>query len=418
MAYVIIGNSAAGIAAAERIRRYDREKPVIIITDEQYSAYSRCLTSYYLAGQLTERDMYLRPADFYDRLGIDLKRRQKVVAVDQEKKVVVTDKGQSISYTKLLVAAGASPKVPVIPGINSRGVYQLRTLDDAKKIAMDAGEGKNAVILGGGLVSLKAAAALWQRKMQVTVLVSSNQVMSQTLDQTAAGFVESKLKEMGITVKKQTRAMLVENRNNRVTGVRLAGGEFFPADIVVVGKGVRPNTGFFLGTDLVNEAGAPLRVNRYQQTADQDIYAAGDVALTYDLVQEDYTYNAIWPNAVEQGAVAGENMAGISCEYAGSISMNSAVFGGLSVIAAGITRPGSGLQVLEEENPRAGTYKKLVFAENRLVGYILVGDTARAGLYTGLIKSRKKLTNPDSLLEKPRRFLHINSHLGTVLNVN
>ncbi|GAW92302.1 NAD(P)/FAD-dependent oxidoreductase [Calderihabitans maritimus] len=416
MAYVIIGNSAAGLFAAEAIRQHDREQPLIIISDEPYPAYSRCLTSYYIGGQVTEQQMYLRPHDFYQRLGIDLQLNQKVIGVDLDKKQVVTQKGDAFSYTKLLVASGASPQMPNIPGIDSRGVFGLRTLDDAKAIAARATKGKQAVVLGGGLVSLKAAYALCRRGVDVTVVVTSNQVMSQVLDATAAAMVEQKLTELGIKFLKGMAVSAIEaDGSNQVSGVQLACGDKLPARLVLVGKGVRPNTGFLTESGLVKHAGDPLQVNRQQATSVSDVYAAGDVALSYDLAREEYRLNAIWPNATEQGMVAGANMAGATKEYPGSISMNSAVFADLSVIAAGITRPQENdYRVLTDGNPQKGYYRKLVLADDRLVGYILAGDTSRAGLYTGLIKKRHSIKNLSELLqEKPRSWISLAGLVGT-----
>ncbi len=414
MAYVIIGNSAAGVAAAERVRQIDKNGKIIIISDEPHAAYSRCLTSYYLAGRVQERDMYLRPGSFYEKLGIDFYPGQRVTVVDPDGKEVTTEQGMRFTYAKLLLATGASPVVPDIPGIHAGGVFTLRTLADAKNIEAACSNGGRAVILGGGLVSLKTAAALRDRGMNVTVLVSSNRVMSRTLAETAAGLVEEQLVRIGIKVKKNTRVISVESDSHgRVTGVKLANGEIHPADLVVVGKGVRPNTGLIKDTGLVGEAGEAVRVNRRQETDCKDIYAAGDAALTYNILEEKYSYNAIWPNAVEQGAVAGTNMAGVPKEYPGSIAMNSASFGGVPVMTAGITRPGEqGFEVFEERD--AGSYRMLVLKEGRLVGYTLFGDTSRAGLYTGIIKSGKQFISNQALWQKPRRFVTL-ANLGSYL---
>ncbi|WP_366924399.1 FAD-dependent oxidoreductase [Metallumcola ferriviriculae] len=400
MAYVIIGNSAAGIAAAEGIRQQDKSKSIAIISDEPHAAYSRCLTSYYLGGEVTEAGMQLRQDGFYTNMGIDLRAGQKVTCIDPDSKKVVMEGGMKIAYDKLLIAAGASPKVPDLPGLSSSGIFTLRTLADAKRIAQAADKGNKAVILGGGLVSLKTAAALRHRGTDVTVLVSSNRVMSRTLGETAAKMVEEQLGDLGVTVITRSSVKAVEaDASGNVSGVKLENGELFPADFVVVGKGVRPNTGILEQAGLVTAAGQPVSVNRYQETRLEGVYAAGDVALTYDILEERYVYNAIWPNAVEQGKIAGANMAGAAKVYGGSISMNAAVFGGMSIIAAGIGQPQqSGFRVFEERNSKQRSYQQLVVAENRLAGYTLIGDTARAGLYTALIKSRQVFKSVDKLV--------------------
>jgi len=415
MAYVIIGNSAAGIAAAEAIRKINKKEPLIMISDEPYRAYSRCLTTYYLERTVAEEYMYLRPPDFYSRLGIDLKTGRKVTAVNPQVKEVITGDGERFSYSKLLIATGASPKFPDLPGINYNGVFGMRTLDDAKNVAAVAAPGKKALVLGGGLVSLKTAAALCKIEVDVTVLVSSDRIMSRVLDKMSAAILESELTGMGVKILKGTTVASIEGNNGVVQGVQLATGEYFPADFVIVGKGVKPNTAFLKDSGLVSEAGEPLQINMRQETALVDIYAAGDVALSYDLLEEKYTHNAIWPNATEQGAVAGLNMAGVNKEYPGSISMNSAVFGKLSVIAAGITCPrGDDYWVIADYKSGKGVYKKLVLDDDRLVGYILTGDTSRAGLYTALIRSKRRIKNTEKLFTgQGRSFVNL-SEINTV----
>ena len=408
MAYLILGNSAAGIAAAERIRQIDRNNSITILSDEPHAAYSRCLTSYYLGGQVTEQDMFLRANNFYQAMGISFQPKQKAVAVKPDKKQVVTDQDNIYSYDKLLIATGASANRPSLPGLESDGVFSLRTMDDAKAIGATCQKGRQAVVLGGGLVSLKVAAALYQRGMNVTVLVGSNRVMSQNLGDTAAGLVEEQLARMGITVKKGTRPVSVESdADGTVTGVKLHNGDFYQADLVIVGKGVRPNSSFLKETGLVNEDCEPLKVNPRQETALKDIYAAGDVALTYNIIDENYSYSAIWPNALEQGAAAGTNMAGLAKKYPGSIPMNSASFGGVPVIAAGITQPGAEGCAFMEDKDAKGNYRMLVLDAGRLVGFTLFGDTARAGLYTGIIKSRKQFQSNQILWQKPRNYLSL-----------
>jgi len=213
-------------------------------------------------------------------------------------------------------------------------------------------------------------------------------VLSQILDEEAAAIVESKLlEELKISVFKEIAPAMIHN---------------FPADFILVGKGVKANTEFLRETGLVNKPGEPLKVNATQETKIPHIYAAGDAALSFDIAQEDYVHNAIWPNAAEQGAAAGTNMAGVKKNHAGSIKMNSAVFGDLSIMTAGITMPkDSGYKVIIESNVNRRYYKKLVLAGDVLVGYILVGDTSRGGVYTGLIKSKTRIKDLKKLAQKP-----------------
>lgn len=395
MNYVIIGNSAAGIFAAEAIRSLDRAGRVDIITDENYPAYARCLTSYYLTGRLNDEQMFIRSADFYTRNNINLNAGQKVVNILPEKRMVYTASGDEYSYDKLLIATGASPVMPNIPGIENQGVFGLRTMADAKGILTFAAPGKHAVVIGGGFVSLKAAYALMQAGLKVTCIISSGQILSQMLDQDAAAIVAGVLTSRGLTLKYHTDAAEILGRERgamgkAVSGVRLTNGEELPADLVIIGKGVTPNIGFLSGSGIETDYGVP--VNHVMQTNLPDIYAAGDAAQGYDILSGSLKVNAIWPNAAEQGTVAGRNMAGSPTIYSGSISMNSADFFGLATIAAGQTKAkeADGYEVVRLF-PGKNLYRRLVFKGDTLAGYIMVGDTAKAGVLTALVKERTAL---------------------------
>lgn len=390
MRYVIIGNSAAGLFAAEAIRTLDKSGQIDIIGAEPYPAYARCLTSYYLAGTMVEEQLFIRPDDFYSRNDLRLHSGTKVTKVEPDKRLVYTDKGAVLPYDRLLVAAGASPVMPRIPGVTYEGVFGLRTLADARGILTHTGPGKRAVIIGGGFVSLKAAYALLKAGLSVTCVISSGRILSQMLDSDAAGMVAKVLAANGLNIKYHNDVAEIMGRDNdgkkTVSGVRLASGEEVQADVVIIGKGVTPNTGFLVDSGIELDGG--ILVNRFLQTNFPDIYAAGDVAQAYDIISGENRINAVWPNATEQGMVAGRNMAGAATVYAGSTGMNAADFYGLSTIAVGQTKAeGAGYEVVKLY-PGKNLYRRLVFKNDVLIGCIMVGDTAKAGLLTTLIKEQ------------------------------
>lgn len=393
MRYVIIGNSAAGVFAAEAIRTLDKAGRIDIIGEEPYPAYARCLTSYYLTGRMANEQLFIRPTDFYSRSNLNFHSGIKATNVDPNLRMVYTNKGVTFHYDRLLIATGASPTMPNIPGIKNDGVFGLRTLSDAQGILAHAGPGKRAVIVGGGFVSLKAAYALLKAGLSVTCIISSGQILSQILDGDAASIMADALISKGLIIKYHndvTEVLSKDNTGKRpVSAVRLANGEELPADVVIIGKGVTPNTGFLDSSKIEIDSG--IVVNQFLQTNFPDIYAAGDVAQTYDIILRASKVNAIWPNATEQGTVAGCNMAGAFIFYAGSIGMNSADFYGLSTIAAGKTKAeGVGYEVVKLY-PGKNLYRRLVFKDDVLVGYIIVGNTAKAGLLTTLVKEQVTL---------------------------
>lgn len=404
MRYVIIGNSAAGIFAAEAIRKNDPEGQVDIISDEKYPAYARCLTSYYLTGKMADEDMFIRPENFYEQNKLNFHKERKAEKIDTLKSVVYTEDGLFYPYDRLLVATGASPVVPNIPGIDIPGVFTLRKLDDSKGILSFTKPGGKAVIVGGGFVSLKAAYALMKLGLHVTCVISSGQILSQMLDSNAAKIVSDLLTKKGLDIKYHNDVVEVFGGNGDhgkqvVNSVKLASGEVIAADVVIIGKGVRPNTAFLKDSGIDINKG--IVVDGHMRTNCPEIYAAGDVAECYDILIGQNRINAIWPNATEQGYIAGQNMSGAETTYLGSIGMNSADFFGLSTIAAGLTKAGEdeGYEVICSF-PSAGMYRRLVFKEDMLVGYILIGNTTKAGILTSLLKDRTHLKKEKDELTK------------------
>lgn len=394
MDYLIIGNGAAGINAAEAIRTRDQKGTVTLITEEPYPCYSRPLTSYYIAGEVSEAQMLYRPPEFYQDNNLNVKLKKRVSEIDgANKRVELEGKGaQSLPYNKLLLASGGSPVLPKIPGVNLTGVFVLRQLDDAKKISERAKKARQAIMVGGGFVCMKTAEALHKRGLQITFVVTSKSVLSQMLDQKAANIIQSRLEAKGWRIitendVEEIRPLKQSSKNSEVGSVKLTGGETLDADIVVVGKGVAANLDLPLGAGL--KAGRGVVVNHQMQTSDPDIYAAGDVAETTDIASGKKACNAIWPSATEQGKIAGLNMAGGKERYRGSIRLNSIDFFGLPCISLGITNPrGKNFDTLTKLEPDESMYRKIVLEKGIIKGAIFVGDIDKAGIVTGLLKER------------------------------
>lgn len=399
--YIIIGNSAAGVAAVEAIRQRDKDSKIIVISDEDYSAYCRCLISYYLAGEVKEDKILYRPESFYKENNIELLLNKKVAKVDPKKNRVTCEDKTSLTYDALLIATGASPKFPDTPGMKKRGVFGFRTIKDTKEIEGLLPVTKTACVMGGGLIGLKAAYALKKRNIEVKVIIKSKQVLSQMLDFEAAGFVQRRLEERGIEV-------ILGQDVNEVIGegdiraVKLDSGKAIGCSLVIVGKGVSPNTGLIKDTEIkVNEG---VIANSSLQTNIPNIYTAGDVCESFDLVIGKHTINALWPIAVEQGKIAGSNMAGDKINYDGSLGMNSIEFFGLAVVSLGIYKVNPDDKSFEElklKDAKENIYKKLILKENTLVGAIFAGDIKNSGVFLRLIRERIDISSlKDKLLKE------------------
>jgi nitrite reductase (NADH) large subunit len=315
------------------------------------------------------------------------------VGLRPEKNTVELSDGQKLQYDKLLLATGAAPRFPKIEEIRHDGVFGLRKLEDAQGILARLSSTKRAVVLGGGLVGLKAAAALKERGLSVTVLVDSPHVLSQMLDESSARIFEKIFEQNGVTIYTKAKPVAVLGTQH-IEGVQLASGEVFECDVVVVGKGVDPRLELLEGTPIRKDYG--VLVDDYLRTSVENIYAAGDVAQARDVLRGEPWINALWPCAVEQGRVAALNMLGRAMSYRGSMRMNSVQFFGVPVISAGLAvltpgplggRPGEHDETLESR-PAPGIYRKIFLKDETIVGFVLVGDVQAAGVLRILMERR------------------------------
>ena len=337
MRFVIIGNSAAGLAGAETIRRLDPQAPITIISDEPYPPYCRPLLTYLLGGEIQEKDLWLKAADYYQRWRFTPVLGKRVVQVDPAAKTVRLDAGETISYDRLLVASGAYPTLPDIPGQDLQGVFTVRTLENFKAMQRMLRPEMRVAVIGSGLVGIKTAQALAHRGFEVTVVERETQIWSTMLDETAAGLLQQAVTELGVKVQFHSFPTAFRGHNSRVEAVVLSDGTEIPADLVIIAIGVTPNTEFLRGAGLYDPNG--LAVDSQLRTAQADVFAAGDCVQPLDRLSGKKTYFAIWPAAVEQGRLAGANMAGHSRQYGGLLSQNTLYVANTRVIAGGLVRP-------------------------------------------------------------------------------
>lgn len=401
MNYVIIGNSAAAIGAVEGIRQVDGTGRITVISNEPYHTYSRPLISYWLAGKVDEDNMIYRDRNFYEVNSVT-----PILGVSAEKinfkgkKVKLSD-GTDVSYDKLLIATGGKSIIPPMAGLDKKGVYSFLKLDDVKNIkeAVAAGK-KKAVVIGAGLIGLKAAEALAKLDVQVTVVELANRILPAILDEQAAAMVQGYLEGYGMSFELNNTVSKVQGKT-AVDGVVLQNGTEVPCDMLVVAIGVQPNTDLVKDTDVQLNRG--IIVNEKMETSVKNVYAAGDVSEGFDLVYGTSRVLPLLPNAYQQGEVAGRNMAGTETDFAGGLAMNAIGFGELPMLTAGIIKPDSDdYEVLVNANPDDKTYRKVVLRDGCIVGYICLNKIDRAGIMTGLIKEKadvsafkERLLSPD-----------------------
>ncbi len=386
MQYLIVGNSAAGLNGAEAIRCRDPAGSITIVSDEDYPAYSRCLIPYLMEGKISGEDLLYRPPDYYETNRFEALLGKRVEAVELDSHTVRLNDGQERSYDKLLIATGGSPKLPDIPGMDKQGVFGFRTTKDMEQIIRAAKAAEGALVLGGGCIGLMAACALHAMGLKVTVAIRSSHMLSQIADAEVGAIFQRRFEANGVSVHTATAIVHVLG-DKTVKGVTLANGKEIACQLVIVGKGVDSNIDLVRSTDIRTHRG--VVVDDELKTTHPDVYAAGDVAETRDVVTGEQTVNAIWPSAAEQGRIAGANMTGAHQKYPGSIRMNSAEFFGLPIISTGLVKPESpDYEIRSRSSEQRGAFKKVVLLDDVLVGLVMVGEIENAGVYKLLMQKK------------------------------
>jgi NAD(P)H-nitrite reductase large subunit len=403
--YLIIGNSAGGIAAAEAIREVDREGVITIVSEEPYLAYSRPLISDYLAGERSLDSMLLRPPDFYERNRIEALLGTEATRVDFDHKLVELEDGRRMAWRKLLLATGGTPIIPKLKGSHREGVFTFTTLDDAKKIREAADPQRKVVVIGGGLIGVSLAQALVQRGVAVVMVELMDRVLGTALDAEASRLVEDALRRKQIEIVLGQTVKEIVGRpedDRRVGGVILEDGRPIACDGVVFAIGVAPRAELVTGSAVTINRG--IVVDRHMATSCRGVYACGDAAEGYDFIHKTNRLIPVWPNAVAGGQVAGYNMAGRPTRYEGSTGMNALNCFGLSTVAAGLVelKGDPSCEVLVRPSAANGSYRKIVLRNNRIVGMVFVGDIERSGIVFGLMKDginvrrfKETLLSPD-----------------------
>jgi nitrite reductase (NADH) large subunit len=375
---IIIGNGMSAARLVEELaKRALGRYAVAVIGEEPRLAYNRVLLSALLAEEVGPSDIELKPAHWWRDRGVTLRYGVRATAIDPAARCVTLADGKRLSFSKLVLATGSQPIRLPTPGMELPGVLTFRDIDDVNTIATS--KGARVVVIGGGLLGLEAAYGLARARAKVTVVHLMDRLMERQLDQRAAAMLKRAVEAKGIAVRLQAQTARILG-TSQVEGVELADGSVIPADAVVVAVGVRPNV------ELARAAG--LKVNRgiivddNLETSVSDIHAIGECAehrgSCYGLVEPGY----------EQAQALARRLAGNKVSYPGSVLATNLKVSGVHVFSAGdFLGETTGADEIVLSDPGAGIYKKLVLADDRLIGGVLFGDTVDAPWYLDLIRS-------------------------------
>ena len=397
------GASAAGLAAAEQIRKTDPAGAVTLLTRETDLPYSRPSISYYLKGLVRRNQMRLRTPAYYKEQKIEIVTDVEVTAIDRAKKTVKCGR-KSYSYDKLCLCTGSVPFVPPMQNVSGkRNVCGFLTAADAQTVHDLASANTRAVVIGAGLIGMKAAEGLSKICKSVDVVELSDRVLPSILDEKSAKLVRRHLEHHGLRFHLGQTVTRAKCSGKTVQRVVLQNGKELPCDLLVVAVGVRPATALAEAAGLTVERGI-ITDPATMQTSDPDIYAAGDCAVSVDMLDGSKKILALWPNAVAQGRAAGSQMAGGDLTVGGTYAVNAIDFYGLRICTCGlINAKGDGYtdRVTAADN----SYKRLVFRDGKLVGYVLINASENAGIYTSLISGGVPLEGlQGDLMDSPNLF--------------
>ncbi|MFC1838733.1 NAD(P)/FAD-dependent oxidoreductase [Thermodesulfobacteriota bacterium] len=388
--YIIIGNGVAGTTAAENIRNNDEKGEIIILTDEKLPFYHRIRLNEYISGDLNEKGLMAKKENWYEDQNIDLRLGTKIVGADSERNMVVTESSEDLFYDKLLIATGSHSFIPPIEGSNTRGVFSIRDIADARNIVEYSRDLQDVVIIGGGLLGLEAGNAFRKMGKNVTVVEFFPRLLPRQLDVDGAQRLQAIMEGMGFSFRLGAKTEKIDGED-KVTSVHLEGGETLNAQMVVISAGVRPN--MELAESLGLDVDKGIKINDHLLTNKPDIYAAGDVA----------EYNGmpygIWPAAMEQGKIAGINMADGEMLYNGTTMANTLKVVGIDLASAGNIDAENEYESREQTDD--DTYKRIVLDDNRIIGCIMLGDTKSFNKVTGLMKEKKDVSSlKDEILKE------------------
>jgi nitrite reductase (NADH) large subunit len=379
--YLIIGNGVAGTTAAENIRRNDKDGKITIVTEEDSPFYYRIRLNDYISGDLTEAALRAKKDQWYEEMDINLKLRTRITGAVPLDHFIITEENHKLTYDKLLMALGSSSFIPPLKGSDKKGVFSIRNIQDARAINSYAKDIRDVVIIGGGLLGLEAGNALIKMNIAVTVVEFFPRLLPRQLDEKGAERLKAIMEVMGFKFRLGSKTEEIEGTDS-VNSVRLEGGERLPAHMVIISAGIRPNMGLAKAMGLECDKG--IKVDEYLGTNLPDIYAAGDVAEFKGMAY------GIWPAAMEQGKIAGINMAGGNMVYNGTTMANTLKVVGVDLASAGDIDADNKHESRIIVNEKA--YKKIVLDSNHIIGCIMLGDTSGFNKITKAITEKKDIS--------------------------
>ncbi|MFW6573446.1 nitrite reductase small subunit NirD [Acinetobacter baumannii] len=385
---VLIGNGLAGMRCLEDLLDMAPDRyEVTVIGEEPWGNYNRIMLSPVLSGEKTIEDIMLHPPKWYDDKGINFIAGDKAVKIDRPRKVVYTEKGQTVDYDRLILATGSAPFIPPVQGVDLKGVLTFRDIYDVNTMIEYCGSKNNAVVIGGGLLGLEAAYGLKQRGMNVTVLHLMDRIMERQLDGRASQLLRHSIEQKGIQIITEANTeALIGDENGHVKQIRLKDGTVLDADLVVFAVGIRPNIALAQSAGLRCNRG--VLVNDTMQTFDPSIYAVGECiehrGQTFGLVEP------LWGQAFICATHLAEHG---SLTFKAPTVPTQLKVSGVDVFSAGNFEPKDDYEDIILNDEKRQIYKRIIIQNDRVIGAVLFGDTEDGMWYAELIADQTPVSS-------------------------
>jgi len=392
MRYLIMGDGVAGARAAVRIRETDPKGEIQIFTEEAYPFYYRVRFPELIAGEVTVKDIIIHTRDWYQSKGISLHLEEPIVEIHPEKREILSKQGGIYAYDFLLIATGGTAFVPPIKGVEKKGVFTLRSMQDAINMKESSAGVTQAILIGGGLVGLETGGALLRRGVKVAVIEHNPRILPKQMDPDGSQILQGKMEGMGFSfyLNGQSEEILGKER---AEGLCLKDGRVIEGQMVIISAGVRPNIQLAKTMGLETKNG--ILVNDRLETKREGIFAAGDVA------EHRGRCYGIWPAAQRQGEIAGVNMAGGNLIYEGTVVSNTLKVVGIELTSAGEIDTEGKLECVVRSDREMCNYCKVTFKEDRIVGCIFLGKTQGVSEILNAIEKKINVKElKDSILEE------------------
>ena len=375
---VVVGAGIAGLAAAQAVRAASSEAEVTLISKEASPPYYRLNLTRYLAGEITEAELSVKPAVWFTENQIQLRLGDEVSRLELDRKVVELHRGGVISFDKLILTVGAHPFMPPFPGAQRDGVTNLRTLADTNKILESDLKGKHCTCIGGGLLGLETAGALARQGANMTLLEGHGWLLPRQLSRRAGEILAEHVASTGIELRTKARAREILG-DERVRGLLLEDEYVIDTDLLIVATGIRSNS--YLGRMAALDVNQGIVVDNHLRTSHPDVFAAGDVAEHHGSIY------GTWGPAQFQGSIAGMNALGTDVEFGGIPRSNALKVLELELFSVGQIEPIDGsYETVDKEGD--GEFFSFVFRDTHLVGAILLGDAKLATLAKKAVESK------------------------------